>query len=203
MYYTVYETINKINGKHYRGVHITDVVEDDYLGSGMLLIKAIKKYGIENFSKKIIAVYDNPEDMFSHEKEIVDIGPQSYNLNEGGFGGWDYVHRTGANYRGGSTQGKISYAKSLGAFDPKYKGMRGEWSRRGSGFRGKKHKQSTKERIGAANSLLQKGEGNSHYGKFWITNGYESLRIYPNDFNSFVLKGFYKGRKIKRVSPSG
>ena len=62
-YYTIYETINKINGQNYIGKHITNNPYDDYLGSGKYLKRAIKKYGVENFEKKVLYIFDNKEDM--------------------------------------------------------------------------------------------------------------------------------------------
>jgi hypothetical protein len=43
--FIVYETTNKINGKIYVGCHKIDDVNDDYLGSGKLLMEDIEKYG--------------------------------------------------------------------------------------------------------------------------------------------------------------
>jgi hypothetical protein len=54
MFYTVYKTTNLINGKIYVGLHITNNLEDDYLGSGSQLKSAVKKYGKENFKREII-----------------------------------------------------------------------------------------------------------------------------------------------------
>ncbi|WP_445480364.1 hypothetical protein ACULLL_09415 [Lysinibacillus irui] len=52
----IYVTTNKINGKKYIGKCIYGRVNnwENYLGSGVYLKRAIKKYGKENFERKII-----------------------------------------------------------------------------------------------------------------------------------------------------
>jgi len=55
MFFTVYKTTNLINGKIYVGLHVTDNLEDDYLGSGSQLKLAVKKYGKEKFQKAAAA----------------------------------------------------------------------------------------------------------------------------------------------------
>ncbi len=67
MYYIIYETTNTINGKKYRGAHICKSLEDEYYGSGKLLKKAISKYGIENFERKILMICDSVDHMFEQE----------------------------------------------------------------------------------------------------------------------------------------
>jgi group I intron endonuclease len=89
--YTVYQTTNLVNNKFYIGVHKTDDPHDDYLGSGRLITRAIKKYGQENFVKKILFIFDNREDAYDKEKELVNIilleNSLCYNMKEGGIGG--------------------------------------------------------------------------------------------------------------------
>ena len=50
----VYKIINLINGKYYYGIHSTENIFDGYMGSGKTIVNAIKKYGVENFTKEII-----------------------------------------------------------------------------------------------------------------------------------------------------
>lgn len=50
----IYRTTNLVNGKTYIGQHCYKDIDDDYLGSGLEILKAIKKYGKENFRKDIL-----------------------------------------------------------------------------------------------------------------------------------------------------
>lgn len=92
-YYTIYVTINKINGRFYIGKHKTDNPFDSYLGSGNLLKRAIDKYGKDNFFKLISEYCPDESYMDKREKEIVNEDflkewkDVIYNVCEGGFGG--------------------------------------------------------------------------------------------------------------------
>jgi hypothetical protein len=92
MFYTVYKTTNKLNGRYYIGKHKTKNLEDGYMGSGKLLRLAIEKYGIENFEKEILFVFDNEDEMNSKEYELVVLAEETYNLCPGGNGGFGYIN---------------------------------------------------------------------------------------------------------------
>lgn len=91
-YYTVYKTTNLLNGKIYIGSHQTNNPNDSYYGSGKLITEAIDKYGKHNFVKEVLAIFDNPADMYEHESILVNTefvnDRTTYNLCEGGNGGF-------------------------------------------------------------------------------------------------------------------
>jgi group I intron endonuclease len=91
----IYETINTINGKRYIG---KDKFNDpNYLGSGRILNKAIKKYGRENFIKVIIEHCSSEEELNERERYWINItnaqkSQKYYNIGEGGLGGDNITH---------------------------------------------------------------------------------------------------------------
>lgn len=90
--YTVYKITNIHNGKIYVGAHKTDTPMDEYLGSGNLIKRAVKKYGRKFFVKDILAVYDNSAEAYEHEASIVTkefvLERTNYNMCLGGAGGF-------------------------------------------------------------------------------------------------------------------
>ncbi|CAL9993273.1 homing endonuclease [Vibrio phage D480] len=91
MFHIVYQITNLINNKIYVGKHSTENIHDEYMGSGKLLLRAIKKYGKENFTKDILFVSLDEKDAYKAEHEIVNedfvLREDTYNLKVGGLGG--------------------------------------------------------------------------------------------------------------------
>ena len=101
MKYTIYQITNVINGKIYIGKHQTNNINDGYMGSGKNLKRAIKKYGIDNFVKDILYVFDSEEKMNYKEAELVTeefcLREDTYNICVGGKGGFSYINNNGMN----------------------------------------------------------------------------------------------------------
>jgi hypothetical protein len=95
--YTIYKTTNLINNKIYIGKHQTSDLNDGYLGSGKLLQRAIAKLGRDKFTKEILFVFDNIDDMNRKEREIVTeefcLRRENYNISVGGHGGFNHINR--------------------------------------------------------------------------------------------------------------
>jgi len=92
----LYLTTCKVNGKKYIGQHITHhrtldkMLNDRYLGSGTILLSAIKKYGRKAFVKEIISVFDNQNDVdhaeihYIEDNNVLDNRDVWYNRAPGG-----------------------------------------------------------------------------------------------------------------------
>ena len=150
MYFTIYKITNKVNGKFYIGKHQTKKLDDDYFGSGKLLGRAIKKHGKENFLKEILHVFDNEEEMNAKEAELVDIDSKmSYNLCEGGKGGFGYINSKGLQH---TAKRKAAVVEALNRERHKYRHITVKNLKRGGNghlktFLGKKHSEETKAKI--------------------------------------------------------
>lgn len=222
MNYIIYEVRNKVNGKTYIGKHQTNDIYDDYLGSGVYLKNAINKYGRDCFEKVILYVFDNKKEMDDKEAEIVNENfiknKDIYNLKLGGEGGWDHMNDKSSNHiQRCIDAGKKGYQTTLKKFgkekwseicrenllkwqksdDPEVKKKRSENSSKS--FKGKKHTNETKSKIGKANSIHQKGSGNSNYGRCWVHNNdlQKSMCVPKDDIPNMLMDGWIKGRKMK------
>lgn len=215
MHYTIYKVTNQIDGKVYIGSHKTKDLNDDYMGSGTYLKRAQEKYGMENFKKEILFVFDNPEEMYAKEAEIVNVDflvtENTYNLKLGGFGGWDCINkneitrkaknikaRENANISilekyGVQNPGQLQHNREANSIRTTKRWEEGKMKAPPS-FKDKSHKEETKRTIGEKNSIHQSGAGNSQFGTMWITNGTDSKKVKKD---CVLQEGWYKGRTQK------
>ena len=87
-FYGLYKITNLVNGKMYIGQHMTDDLDDGYMGSGNIIKSAIKKYGKSNFRKEWIMFCESKWELDYMERVLVDetwiSRPDTYNLVIGG-----------------------------------------------------------------------------------------------------------------------
>jgi group I intron endonuclease len=108
----IYKTTNLITGKFYIGKDKYN--NPNYLGSGVKLKDAIKKYGLQNFKKEIVEYCESYDYMNEREKFWIEyyqsINPTvGYNISTGGDGGDNFTnHLNKEEYRN-----KLSRASSI------------------------------------------------------------------------------------------
>jgi len=88
----IYLTTNLITGKQYVGQ--TTNIRKDYIGSGLLIQKAIKKYGKENFKRETLIECSSQEELNEQEEFWIAVlntlQPNGYNIQFGGSNGSGY-----------------------------------------------------------------------------------------------------------------
>lgn len=144
MYFIIYEITNIINGKKYRGAHQTSNLNDGYLGSGKIILLAVKKYGKSNFSKQILEQCSSRIEMLQQEKIWVNKewldDSNSYNLKLGGYGFQSEDVSGNKNSFFGKHHSKENKDKHS-------KFMSGLLVGDKNGFYGRMHSEETKEKI--------------------------------------------------------
>lgn len=96
LYNYVYLITNVLNNKRYIGKHSTDNLEDNYIGSGIIIKQIIRKYGKKVFKKQILEFCNSEEQAFEREKYWIKFynalqDDNFYNLDQGGRGRSNYV----------------------------------------------------------------------------------------------------------------
>lgn len=186
--YYIYITTNLVNNKKYIGQHFGQT-DDDYLGSGIILNRAIQKYGKENFKKEILEIVNSKQEANTKEKYYINVyqaieNPNFYNIADGGQGG--YVTKGYTLEDRQSVNKKISQSLT-GEKHPMY---------------GKHHTEETKEKIKKSlqqywtlekrnqRSKKYTGEGNPMYGKHHTEETKEKIR--QNKDTSYMQTEQYK-----------
>ena len=185
-YHYFYEIKNNINGHYYYGVHNTDNINDGYMGSGIRLKCAYNKYGIENFTKKILRFFDSAKDAYDYESEVVSeekvSDKECYNIRQGGKGGINgYICVKDKNdnfFYISKDDERIKHGKLTFIWD------------------GRKHKKESLDKMKETFKEIkhQQKEKNSQYGTCWITKDNENKKIKKEELETYLLLGWKKGR---------
>ena len=198
MFGYVYITTNHVNGKIYIGQKASsEFLGNKYLGSGSLLFRAIKKYGHNNFSVKLLECCESKNDLDEREKFYIDkfnstdkcIG---YNISCGGQGGnlGDEVNKRISKSLTGhpcseSTKNKLRIANTGKTLSQE---ARNKISLKNLG---KVISDETKQKMSKSAKLIDRSNrvcGNK--GKMAITNGIDVKYVSQNEA---IPEGWYAG----------
>lgn len=202
MYHYVYVVQNLVDNKIYVGKHSTDDLDDGYMGSGVILNRAIKKYGIDKFRKQILVLCASSEEAFELEGQIVNEqfvnDEQTYNLVVGGKGGGTFTPEARAKGRQTQLNDPELCERRRLAFICALKQRHAAGIQPILNWTGRRHTDATKRKIGDTNSVKQRGERNSQFGTCWIkqlSTG-ESKKIDQFELDQWEKLGWVRGRIV-------
>ncbi len=196
----IYKIINKLNGKIYIGKRIWSkekFIKSKYYGSGTYIRRAIKKYGLENFSREVICECISREDMGEKERYYIKSYecsyPNGYNILPGGSGGenW-FVHKSEedrniARHNMSLAAPKTKTEAHKNNIRKTHIGIKRTWY--SSGFTGHNHTPEFKE-----------WQSNRVKKMRWFTNGREDIYLRPDEE---VPNGFVSGRSLYKRTKYG
>jgi hypothetical protein len=194
-------------------------MNDGYMGSGKVIVRAIEKHGSDNFRKDILEIFENQESMYAREKEFVNEEFLSrkdvYNLSRGGQGGFDYINKNttseekskygrmggiACSERGSNKKAflnKLSRKKSLETRRNLCKGFGFDKALQKKGLEKSLTKEAREKRIQSLKDINhQQGKKHSQFGTMWITNDKENKKI---NRNSIIPPGWKAGRVMKNI----
>ena len=180
-YYFIYKTTCIITNKFYIGMHCTNNIEDDYLGSGKYLWNSIVKYGKENHKREILEYLLDRKTLIEREKSIVNENLLSdnlcMNLKLGGEGG-----ATHKNVKIWITHNELGNKLIKKEEFQSYLDL--GW------IKGRKF-------TNTSNFKSLKGEKSFLYDRVWIKHPeLKSRSIKKEDLENYLQLGWEKGRKM-------
>lgn len=193
MYYIVYKTTCNVNGKIYIGIHKQDIdpyIFDGYLGSGVLLSRAVEKYGSDKFSRETLFVYDTLNESRDKERELVThdfcTRNDTYNISVGGTGGNTTAGYTPEQLKLKSEKQSKSHKEwfttSDGQAHKEFLRKRMKVIRVQPNNKGRKHSDEYRKRVAEHNKLFK-----------YYTNGTDNRKLREGET---VPDGYTRGRTL-------
>jgi hypothetical protein len=201
MYYLIYKTTNKLNNKFYVGKHKTKNKDDSYLGSSILIERAIQKYGRENFIRELLFEFSTELEMNKKESDIVDeefvSRDDTYNLAWAVEGGASCI--TDDDRRRGAETFKKRYVEDIEfreallakkSLFAKIRNLKYGFGRK----KGWKHTDETRKKMSLSGRGKRTGENNGVFGTHWVINGIESKMV----DRSYIPDGWRQGHSFNK-----
>lgn len=147
----VYITTNLVNGKKYIGRRKYYNGWENYLGSGVIIKKAIDLYGEDNFKREIICECNTKEELYRMEEYYINLykayeSDDFYNISASSNGGYDVIAGRSMEYR-------IKIANKISRTRIEQGCAKGE----NNGMFGKNHTEETKKKM-SNNHRFNNGE---------------------------------------------
>lgn len=189
----VYLWINNLNGKKYVGLHVGNE-DDGYVGSGVGFKRAVAKYGIENFERKILyREYESEEALYQKEFDIINelnavFSTEFYNMTNYDPKYVNFVDGKKERVVSDETREKIRQAKI------------------GSSASEETREKMSKTRKGRPSPTkgmngLTKGSRNGQFGKKWYNNGKTDKTFFPGEEPDGWVLGRVRGVKKGKDNP--
>lgn len=227
MYGYIYQTTNLINGKKYIGQHRSSKFDHNYIGSGILLLKAIEKYGKENFSCEILRECYSDDELNNYEKEYIAFynavnSTTYYNVAAGGEGHtctpWNKGLTSDSDDRVKQCSTNMKNTKQSRTYTAWNKGLTTETSDKlkeigqniSKSLKGRHDSEETKKK----KSSCKQGHKNNMYGKHhteearrkvglanstaWMCNGIDKpIKVPYEKVDEYTQLGYKRGRIFK------
>lgn len=194
----IYETTNIINGRKYIGKKKSSIFDENYLGSGVLLQKSIKKYGRNNFKTIILQWCKTREELNESEKKFIMLNNayksnDFYNIATGGEGGNTYAGKSEEEMF--LIKKKISHGNSGDK-----NGNKGQYCGEKNSMYGKKHSKESRRKISDSGKKIivnrshpwtpEKDEKRKktleRFSKYWKITDLRTGEVFENFTNSMV-----------------
>lgn len=207
MYGYVYKTTNIINGKMYIGQHKSEKFDESYKGSGVILTKALEKYGKSNFKTQIIECCETAEELDNREVYWIAQYNASesetfYNVASGCNGSHEYSTSELTRQRLSEAQtgkrvinknGRVTYVDS----DLLDKYLAEGWSL-GYNYTEEQMKERTAKfkqtHYSSDTTEWRRKISDSLKSKRWVNDGINDCCIHASELNDYLNQGYSRGR---------